>query len=236
MPPPASISASRAPVKTDRIKGWLDDPELELLLARAEPALALAICLMADAGCRLREALAFDPRSLSGDMLRIWSTKTDSWRSVPLTPRLSAAIDRALGNTVTDDRIVEVDHKLDIPHLPLPAAALSPRTVQRRLHQVVALAGTQLTTPHRLRHSYASRLSAEGVPLHIISALLGHKSLAVTLLYIHGGHDQYAQAAIALDRRRRQALAIPAKGGRIKRGSGPARPRRSRQANPPGEA
>jgi integrase len=223
-------------VKTERIKGWLDDPELELLLARAEPALALAICLMADAGCRLREALAFDPRSLSGSMLRIWSTKTDSWRTVPLTPRLSAAIDRALGATVTDDRIVEVNRKLDVPHLPLIAAALSPRTVQRRLHQVVALSGTQLTTPHRLRHSYASRLSAEGVPIHVISALLGHRSLAVTLLYIHGGKDEYAQAAIALDRRRKQALANPRKSGRIKAGSGPARPRRSRQANPSGEA
>jgi integrase len=222
-------------MRTNRIKGWLDDPELELLLARAEPALALAICLMADAGCRLREALAFDPRSLSGDMLRIWSTKTDTWRTVPLTPRLSAAIDRATGSAARDDRLLEIDATLDIPHLPV-SAVLSPRTVQRRLHQLVALANTQLTTPHRLRHSYASRLSAEGIPLHVISALLGHKRLAVTLLYIHGGKDQYAQAAVALDRRRNQALANARKGGRITAGSGPARRRRSRRPGPVSEA
>lgn len=213
-------------MKTERIKGWLDDPELELLLRKANAPLALAILLMADGGCRLREALAFDPRSISGEMLRIYATKTDQWRTVPLTPRLSAAIDRAC-----DDNIFHPERN---PTHPL--YSLSPRTVQRRLHQLVAVAGTQLTTPHRLRHSYASRLSAEGIPIHVISALLGHHSLAVTLLYIHGGPDAYAQAAIALDRRRKQALANALKGGRIKRGSGPARRRRSRRPNPASEA
>jgi len=186
---------SRPPPKTERTKGWLDDPELLVLLRRCDAHLALAICLMADAGCRLGEALSFDVRSLSGEMLRIWSTKTQQWRTVPLTPRLSAAIDRAI-----DDNLFHPERSAIAP-----LGDLTARTIQRRLHRLTSATDTQLTTPHRLRHSYASRLSAEGVPIHVISALLGHKSLTVTLLYIHGGPDAYSQAALALDRRRKQA-------------------------------
>jgi len=187
--------------KAERIKGWLDDPELQRLLRKADPHLALAVVLMADAGCRLREALSFDVRSLSGERLRIYATKTKSWRTVPLTPRLSRAIDRAtIAGALTPDR-TEL----------LPLGPLNSRTIQRRLHALTARTGTPPTTPHRLRHSYASRLAAEGVPIHVISALLGHRSLAVTLLYIHGGPDAYTEAANALDRRRRRASGKPPK-------------------------
>jgi integrase len=207
-------STKHPATKTERIKGWLDDPELLTLLRKADPPLALAIVLMCDAGCRLREALSFDVSSLSGEMLRIWASKTHSWRTVPLTPRLSAAIDAATTPTL-------------LPSLPpAPLAGLNPRTIQRRLHSLGDLAGTQPTTPHRLRHSYASRLAAEGVPIHIISALLGHKNLSVTLLYIHGGQDAYTKAATALDRRRKQALGRPTR-GTIQAGSGPKAGRRS---------
>jgi integrase len=195
---------------TERIKGWLDDPELAQLLRKADAQLALAIVLMCDAGCRLREALSFDVRSLSGHLLRIWGSKSQRWRSVPVTPRLSAAIDKA-----TDDNIWHPERS-EI----LPLGGLNPRNVQRRLHALTQRAGTQPTTPHRLRHSYASRLSAEGVPLHVISDLLGHGSIMVTLLYIHGAEDAYEQAAQALDRRRKQAIARP-KRGTLQRGGGP---------------
>lgn len=184
---------------TERLKGWLDDPELAQILRRADPALALAIVLMCDAGCRLREALSFNVSSLSGERLRIYATKTRSWRTVPITPRLSRTIDRATipGFLTPDSNEIS------------PLLGLNPRNVQRRLHALTARARTAPTTPHRLRHSYASRLSAEGVPLHVISALLGHRSLAVTLLYIHGGPDAYDQAAEALDRRRKNARRKP---------------------------
>jgi len=188
-----------------RLKGWPDDPDIARLLAATDLDTRLAILLMADAGCRLREALDFDVRSLTAhSQLRIFSTKSRSWRTVPLTRRLWSAI---------ADVVPELLRPwYDLRALPLPAGLsrqplkhIYPRLLQRRIHAAAAAALPHLTSPHRLRHSYASRLAAEGVPIHVISALLGHKSLTVTLLYIHGTGDDYANAAQALDRRARKA-------------------------------
>jgi integrase len=53
--------------------------------------------------------------------------------------------------------------------------------------------------PHGLRHSYASALVREGVPLNVISKALGHSSSAITSRYL----DYIAPAdVIALGRSR----------------------------------
>lgn len=172
-----------------RIKGWLDDGHLEELLrvAAPDPPLGLAVSLMCDAGCRLREALAFDVRSLSQGNLRIYATKTRKWRTVPIPRRLELAIAAAV------DRQGEVGSPSVLP--------FTPRTLQRRLFDLCHRAATPVTSPHRLRHSYATRLHAEGVPLATISALLGHINVAVTLIYLHVGEHDYDEAKKALDRR-----------------------------------
>jgi len=185
-----------------RTKGWLDDAHLtEIIHHTATPDEALTLSLMADAGCRLREALAFDVSSLSGGLLRIYSTKVRRWRTVPVPARLAACIAAATAHQA----------RFHLPAL----INLSPRSIQRRLLDICALAGTPPTTPHRLRHSYATRLHAEGVPLPTISALLGHASLAVTLIYLHIGETDYDQARQALDARARR--------------SSPRRPRKRRR-------
>jgi integrase len=53
--------------------------------------------------------------------------------------------------------------------------------------------------PHGLRHSYASGLVGDRVPVNVISKALGHSSLAITSRYL----DHIAPAdAIALGRSR----------------------------------
>jgi len=174
-----------------RTKGWLDDAHINELLAHTTPAEALAITLFADAGCRLREALRFDPSSLSGNLLRIWGSKSQRWRSVPIPERLRQAIAAA-----TLDQEVVGRQRL------FPFSA---RQLQRRLLELCALTETPITTPHRLRHSYATRLHAEGIPLATISHFLGHRNIATTLIYLHVGEDDYELARSALDRRSRRS-------------------------------
>jgi len=175
---------SAAPERNRRTKGVPTDDHIAKILARATPLEAAAILLLADAGCRLGEALAFDPSSLTANgLLRIWGAKVRKWRTVPLTRRLAAALSAPPLRSLA-------------PLRPLPR-----RQLQRRLSALCAAAAVPLTTPHRFRHSYATRLAAAGVHLSIVQALLGHSNLATTLVYIHlDGDHPLRSAAAALDR------------------------------------
>ena len=54
------------------------------------------------------------------------------------------------------------------------------------LDRAITTAGIKRLTPHGLRHSFASLLLADGVPVAEVSALLGHKDSYVTWkVYAH---------------------------------------------------
>ncbi|MEV0697457.1 tyrosine-type recombinase/integrase [Saccharopolyspora sp. NPDC050389] len=56
-----------------------------------------------------------------------------------------------------------------------------------------ATTGAELTdvTPHGLRHTYASWLIQAGVPIEVVSKLLGHASVATTERYAHLADSQW---------------------------------------------
>lgn len=59
-------------------------------------------------------------------------------------------------------------------------------------------------TPHQLRHSCATNLLRAGVPVHIVSRLLNHSNLNVTMRYAKVGGDELAEW------RKQKAAATPA--------------------------
>lgn len=76
---------------------------------------------------------------------------------------------------------------------------LDPRTVAKRFQAACTKAGIGTWHPHELRHTAASLMLAEGVPLQVVSDILGHASIRITSdVYGHVLAPQRRQAAETL--------------------------------------
>jgi integrase len=79
--------------------------------------------------------------------------------------------------------------------------AIDPSGFWKALSEATEGAGLGHWHPHELRHSAATLLLAQGVPLKLISETLGHSSIVVTAdVYGHLLDDARAAAAAAMDR------------------------------------
>ncbi|HUZ08699.1 MAG TPA: tyrosine-type recombinase/integrase [Acidimicrobiales bacterium] len=84
---------------------------------------------------------------------------------------------------------------------PLARTPLDPRNVQRDFQTICTRAGIGKWHPHELRHSAASLMLAAGVPIQVVSDVLGHSSIRMTAdVYGHILQPQREEAAAALAR------------------------------------
>ncbi|WP_109357521.1 tyrosine recombinase XerC [Sphingorhabdus sp. EL138] len=136
------------------------------------------LLLLYGSGLRISEALALTGNALPlSDTLRV-SGKRGKTRIVPLLPQVREAI----------------EHYIDLcPHAMMPdhtifrgkrGGPLSPNLVRRVVRQARTKLGlSDKTTPHALRHSFATHLLAGGADLRSLQELLGHASLSSTQVY-----------------------------------------------------
>lgn len=65
-------------------------------------------------------------------------------------------------------------------------ARLNARTIEKNIKKYCVLAGLPLsTTPHVMRHSFATDLLNQGVDIRILQEFLGHKNISATQIYTH---------------------------------------------------
>lgn len=73
------------------------------------------------------------------------------------------------------------------------------RKYQKELKKIP---GVRILTPHCCRHTYITRLQAQGVPMETISRLAGHSDAATTGGYLHISLDTLTQAVEKLNNRK----------------------------------
>ena len=185
----AAIKGVRAPRQPRHVPRALGETDIAEVLAAvhevaptpwvAKRDLAVML-LMYGCGLRVGEALALTAGAAPGpgDTILVVTGKGRKTRHVPLLPAVGEAV---------------ADYRAACP-IPLPdggalfrgvrGGALSARRMQERLQEIRGYLGlSEETTPHALRHSFATQLLAAGGDLRAIQDLLGHASLSTTQRY-----------------------------------------------------
>ncbi|MCC2980176.1 tyrosine-type recombinase/integrase [Sphingomonas sp. IC4-52] len=136
------------------------------------------LLLLYGAGLRIGEALALTGASMPlGETITV-TGKRDKARVVPLLPQVRTAIEAYLAVSPWP---VERDAPL---FRGARGGALSPGVVRAAVRAARATLGlSDRTTPHALRHSFATHLLGRGADLRSLQELLGHASLGSTQIY-----------------------------------------------------
>ncbi len=129
-----------------------------------------------DSGVRLSELLdlRLGDLNLAASNATVRGGKPGRDRVVYLNPQLMSALGRYLNkrpNLPDDDHVFL-----------LRGRSPTPRTIQRRLASYGQQCGVQVS-PHRLRHTLATRLVNQGMPILSLRKLLGHQHLNTTQIY-----------------------------------------------------
>lgn len=171
------------PIKDEPLPRFLDDPAATKLLraARADddPFVRLAVELLARTGLRKGELLGLTVDAVvqigSAYWLRVPVGKLHNDRYIPLHPQLKELLDQWLATRPPELRsnLMFVERGRQIAESRVDAAVAKAARAAEIGH----------TSPHQLRHTLATQAINRGMSLEAIAALLGHRSLRMTLVY-----------------------------------------------------
>lgn len=140
------------------------------------------IAVMWRGGLRVAEALALFPKDVDAEAgtIRVLVGKGKQDRLVGLDNGAMALVQRWM-----DKRAGMGWDQRQPLFCTLPGGPLNSSFVRNLMKRLAKKAGiAKRVHAHALRHSMASDLAAEGVPVHMIQAQLGHANLATTDRYI----------------------------------------------------
>jgi len=163
---PDEVIALADEVAEDRDEAWVGARDLAVLL------------LLYGAGLRIGEAVGLTGAVLPLGETLVVTGKRAKTRIVPLLPQVRAAVEAyvalcpyALGREAALFRGAK-------------GGPLAPALIRRAVQAArVRLGLPERTTPHALRHSFATHLLGRGADLRALQELLGHASLGSTQVY-----------------------------------------------------
>jgi site-specific recombinase XerD len=171
------------PKLDDPLPRFIDDGAAKKLIGAARATddrfARLAVEFLARTGMRRGEFLDLKIDSVvqigSAYWLHVPLGKLRTDRYIPLHPQLKELLDEWVANRPASLR----EPWLFMDH----GRRLGPESVRRAILRVAAEAGLEKVTPHQLRHTLATQAINRGMSLEAIAALLGHKSMRMTMVY-----------------------------------------------------
>ncbi|UCE65876.1 MAG: site-specific integrase [Candidatus Zixiibacteriota bacterium] len=166
--------SSIKPLKLDRKFHYFEGSEVKMILEAAEETLKTAIMILLHTGIRRSELwnLRWRDVNLTTRVITVkshteFSTKSRKIRSIPITGDLYKHLISLEKESAYVCRPYEHIH-----------------TLRKNFVKLLVRLGLQGTL-HDLRHTFASHLTMSGVPIPVISELLGHSDIKTTMIYAH---------------------------------------------------
>ena len=183
VPSSVLLFAGDFPIPDKPLPRFLDDAAAAKLLRAArqdsDPYVRLCVEFLARTGLRRGEFVDLKVDAVvqigSAFWLRVPVGKLHNDRYIPLHPQLKVLIDEWLASR---PEVLRTDY-LFTDH----GRRITASRVDRAVAKVARRAGLGRQSPHKLRHTLATQAINRGMSLEAIAALLGHKSLTMTMVY-----------------------------------------------------
>jgi tyrosine recombinase XerC len=160
----------------------MDQPDRSTSLGLRDAAL---LELLYGTGIRLGELIGLRVRDLDlhGGTLRV-TGKGDRQRIVPLGAKARDALRAYLG--VRDTLVPSEGPAAQELFRTVRGKRLNPKGVNLLMNRYIGrVSECSRTSPHVLRHTFATHLLSRGADLRAVKELLGHQSLSTTQIYTH---------------------------------------------------
>lgn len=168
----------------EQIKKLLEAPDTSTITGLRDRAI---LEILFSTGLRVAELVSLNKEQikitpLTKDLEIVIIGKGNRPRPVYFSKRALSWLKKYLESRNDKERALFVNYKGP----KTSAKRLSPRSVESIVKKYALLAGVPIfTSPHTIRHSFATDLLNQGVDLRTLQEFLGHKNISTTQIYAH---------------------------------------------------
>lgn len=200
-PPRQLVFGGDIPKRDEALPRFLDDATFAAFMRAARnekrPLTRLVVELLARTGMRVGELCRLEADAVvvigSTHWLRIPIGKLHNDRYIPLHPHLVAML--------ADWHDTTPPGRSGLLLVTEEGQPLNRHAVVRMMNRITKAAGVEHVNPHRLRHTLATQAINRGMSLEAIAALLGHRSLDMTMTYAKIANRTVADEYFAVSER-----------------------------------
>ena len=199
------FASIRLPRTAHRLPSYVPESRMEEVVQRVFQDLtsddertarnALLVLLIYTCGLRLAEVVGVDVEDFEDDfrLLRVLG-KGDKERMLPILSRVGDEVKRYIERFLQPKICKNAKNAL---FLSVHGERISRIDVQRSVARLLRECGVQgKTSPHVLRHTFATHLLNDGADMREIQELMGHSSLRATQVYTHNDIARLQRAYI----------------------------------------
>jgi len=168
-------------------------------------------------GCRAAELVSIKITDIEGDHVQILG-KGEKYRTVYLNARAKVTLEKYLAERQDTNPYLffgsvsqflrklqavghEIKHRSDLPmwyanypDLIAPTKPMNQGSLKDILKHIGRLADVENVHPHRFRRTCATMALRKGMPIELVSKMLGHESIATTQIYLDIAEDDLKNA------------------------------------------